>query len=257
MNPTLLGYDWAAAVADDSRQVGSRAYLDRKEDDLNSLSAFRRLNSSSCVGASRLTDLDSEIRDLNPKIDLNFAGENEVAEEEEEEKRKKAADSHICVFPYEIGDRLFSHPLTVGKDSSSVACPICGKGRPPPPSHPHTIASSSSSAVVKITLDRRRLLTDYSGPYIPAPKTRRSFDSSNSLSLKAHLLKGSQPLRNADIPPITRSFGLRRNLKEGGKLEENKMAKITAKKPVGNVNKEGGDSMGLRRNLRKSNRTRN
>ena len=51
---------------------------------------------------------------MNPKIDLNFAGENGV-EEEEAEKRKKAADFHICVFPYEIGDRLFSHPLTVGK----------------------------------------------------------------------------------------------------------------------------------------------
>ena len=47
-----------------------------------------------------------------------------------------------------------------------------------------------SAAVVKITLDRGRLLPDYSSPYIPEARRRKSFDSSNSMSLASHLLKG-------------------------------------------------------------------
>lgn len=273
MKPTtLLGYDWAAAVADDSRQVGSRAYLDHKEEDLSALSSFRCLHSSSCVGPSRISDLDSEIRDLNPKIDIGFARGYEEGEDELE-KRKKDVESHICVFPYEIGERLFSHPLMLEKDSSSVACPICGKGRSPPPpkSKLHFPSSSSSASVVKITLDRRRLLPDYSAPYIPVPKTRRSFDSSDSLSLAAHLLKGSQPLRNADIPPTTRSLGLRRNLKEVGKSGHSDGGKCSGvvssiklteshgcRKTRMLVDQKESDregSLGLRRNLRQKGRS--
>jgi len=257
---TLLGYDWAAAVADDSRQVGSRAYLDNKDNDMSSLSSFRRLHSSSCVGPSRISDMDSEIRDLNPKIDIGLARGKGEEEEAEAEKRKQI-ESHVCVFSYEIGERLFSHPLTLDKTSASIACPICGKGRPSPPKSklhlPSSSSSSSSTAVVKITLDRRRLLPDYSAPYIPVPRRRRSFDSSNSLSLAAHLLKGSQPLRNADIPPTTRSLGLRRNLKGGGTssfdISSEKLADARkdhkTRKVAENTEKDRGESMGLRRHL--------
>ena len=65
------------------------------------------------MGPSNLSDIDSEIRNINPKIDLRPGRTSEG--ENEEEKRLKDADSHICVFPYEIGERLFSQPLTTGK----------------------------------------------------------------------------------------------------------------------------------------------
>jgi len=252
MKPTtLLGYDWAAAVVDDSRQVGSRAYLDGKQEDLSSLSSFRRLHSSSCMGPSLISDLDSEIHELNPKIDLEFARGKEEGEEEVE--KRSDVSSHVCVFPYEIGERLFSHPLTFGKDSLTVACPICGKNRTNPPSTSHNtrLLPGSSSSVVKITFDRRRLLPDYTAPYIPAPRTRRSFDASNSLSLAAHLLKGSQPLRNADVPPTTRSLGLRRNVKEDGRPERAKRGNKTLRGKLSGES-DCGESVSPVRNLGRS-----
>jgi len=274
MPSTLLGYDWAAAVADDSRQRGSRAYLSHKEDHLSSLSAFRRDHSSACVGPSRLSDLDAEIQSLNPKLDFRRKSLEEGEEEDEEEEKKKKRrneEAHVCVFPYEIGERLFARPLITGKESTSVACPICGKGRPPSASNPTNYSSSSataavsssfspaahygtkpdlSAAVVKITLDRGRLLPDYSSPYIPEARRRKSFDSSNSMSLASHLLKGSRPLRNSDVPPTTKSLSLRRNLRKEGE---------TKKGGGGGGGREGGGGGGgsssesLKRNLRSRN----
>ena len=114
MPSTLLGYDWAAAVDDDSRRIGSRAFLKEQDEQLSALSSFRRLHPSSCVGPSNLGDLDSEIRGLNPKVDIG--AENWEAEDEEEEtKRRLDPKSHICVFPYEIEERLFARPLTTVK----------------------------------------------------------------------------------------------------------------------------------------------
>ena len=72
------------------------------------------MHSSSCVGPSRISDMDSEIRDLNPKIDIGLARGKGEEEEAEAEKRKQI-ESHVCVFSYEIGERLFSHPLTLDK----------------------------------------------------------------------------------------------------------------------------------------------
>ena len=77
------------------------------------------------MGPSSLGDLDSEIRGLNPKVD--FGAENREAEDEEEEEKKRRLDqkSHICVFPYEIEERLFARPLTTVKVSKWPRLSVC------------------------------------------------------------------------------------------------------------------------------------
>ena len=72
------------------------------------------------MGPSRLSDLDAEIQSLNPKLDFRrkSSEEGDGEEDDEEEKKKKRRnkeEAHVCVFPYEIGERLFARPLITGK----------------------------------------------------------------------------------------------------------------------------------------------
>ena len=65
---------------------------------------------------------------MNPKLDFGSGkskAEDEEEEDAEEEKRRKLqVDSHVCVFPYEIADRLFARPLTTQAQVrfSELAC---------------------------------------------------------------------------------------------------------------------------------------
>jgi len=201
----LLGYDWEAALVDDSRQVGSRVFLEAKDEQLSELRDFRLANSAACIGPSLLSDLDAEIRGIEPGSDFSSRSEAETSP-------VKDIGDHVCFFPYEIEERLFAKPLTVSKDGSSVACPICGKGRP---------SALFAPSFVKVTLAKSRV----EPPYIPRPRRRKSFDSSNSMSLASHLLQGSRPLRNTDVLPTTKSYGLRRNLSKSDENKKNKPKK--------------------------------
>ena len=65
---------------------------------------------------------------MNPKLDFGSgkskAEDDEEEDAEEEKRRKLQVDSHVCVFPYEIADRLFARPLTTQAQVrfSELAC---------------------------------------------------------------------------------------------------------------------------------------
>jgi len=152
----LLGYDWIASMLDNIRSQSNGVHGDDEERLIEGVREFRQHNKHDCIGSSRiLNDLD--------------LGQTELAEIRD--------PGHTCIHGYIMNARLFTEPVNVDMNGTSV-CPVCLTPRPPP--------TTECPGFVRVSIPKNMIQS----PYKIKPHRRNSIESLDSFALSQHCQAG-------------------------------------------------------------------